>query len=625
MKIYVIYRNFKKAIRILFSNGPTALLKKIKNYLLLRKQDKKSISSKMVKAWKGRHGFYIDCRAFGCDYNDLQKQKETVFTVNPKFSIVVPLYNTPVQFLNEMIASVLNQTYGNWELCLADGSDAQHSYVGNICKKIAEKENRIKYFKLEKNGGISENSNAALEMATGDWISLLDHDDLLHPNALFETVRAINEKQADFVYTDEAVFESPDLFKVVSTNFKPDYSPDYFLTNNYICHFSSFRKSLLDNNVRFERSTDGAQDYDLFLQLFELTDRIVHIPKCLYYWRASASSSASGNDAKPYTTAAGKRALERHFSRCGIKAEVSALNVPNTYRISYPILNSPKISILIPNKDHCADLKTCIESILKKTTYRNYEIIIIENNSTQPETFDYYRSLSVDDKIRVVDFTARNVKQPFNYPKINNYGVEFASGEYLVLLNNDTEVISPDWIEQMLMFAQRKDVGVVGAKLYFPDDTIQHVGVVIGLSGVAGHVFSRCAMENYGHMIRLFVQQNYSAVTGACMMIRKETFQKPGSLDESFAVNFNDIDLCMKVRSLGLLVVWTPFAELYHYESKSRGFDDTPEKIVRFKKEIDLFKARWHKEMEEGDPYYNKNLSLNCADYRILEGSIFHS
>ena len=625
MRISVFLHKIKTAKRILETEGPAVLLRKTKDYLYLRNQDKKSISSKMVKAWKGRHGFYIDCRAFGCDYNDLQKQKETVFTVNPKFSIVVPLYNTPVQFLNEMIASVLNQTYGNWELCLADGSDAQHSYVGETCGIISDKDDRIKYRRLEKNGGISENSNAAIEMATGDWISLLDHDDLLHPNALFETVRAINEKQADFVYTDEAVFESPDLFKVVSTNFKPDYSPDYFLTNNYICHFSSFRKSLLDNNVRFERSTDGAQDYDLFLQLFELTDRIVHIPKCLYYWRASASSSASGNEAKPYTTAAGKRALERHFSRCGINAEVSALNVPNTYRISYPILNSPKISILIPNKDHCADLKTCIESILKKTTYRNYEIIIIENNSTQPETFDYYRSLSIDDKIRVVDFTARNVKQPFNYPKINNYGVEFASGEYLVLLNNDTEVISPDWIEQMLMFAQRKDVGVVGAKLYFPDDTIQHVGVVIGLFGVAGHVFSRCAKEKCGYMIRLFVQQNYSAVTGACMMIRKETFEKVGGLDESLAVNYNDIDLCMKVRSLGLLVVWTPFAELYHYESKSRGFDDTPEKIVRFKKEIDLFKARWHKELEEGDPYYNKNLSLNCADYRILKGSIFHS
>jgi len=625
MKIYVIYRNFKKAIRILFSNGPTALLKKIKNYLLLRKQFKQGISKNIAYVWKSRHGFTIDCQAFGCDEEVLKKEQDNaIFTVKPKFSIIVPLYNTKKQFLKEMIASVLNQTYANWELCLADGSDAQHSYVGNICKKIADKENRIKYFKLEKNGGISENSNAALEMATGDWISLLDHDDLLHPNALFETVRAINEKQADFVYTDEAVFESPDLFKVVSTNFKPDYSPDYFLTNNYICHFSSFRKSLLDNNVRFERSTDGAQDYDLFLQLFELTDRIVHIPKCLYYWRASASSSASGNEAKPYTSNAGKIALERHFSRCGINAEVLLLNVPNMYRISYPIRDNPKVSIIIPNKDHLDDLKVCIESILKKTTYNNYEIIIIENNSTNQDVFGYYNSL-LSNKIKIVNYTEKFGAQSFNWSKLNNYGAEFASGEYFVFLNNDTEVISPDWIEQMLMFSQREDVGIVGAKLNYPDNTIQHCGVLIGFAGVAGHFYYRYPVDFMGYAGRLQVQQNYSAVTGACMMIRKSVYKEVGGFDESLAVDYNDIDFCLSVRRYGYLIVWTPFAELYHYESKSRGLADTPEKKTILNNAIELFRRRWRKELDEGDPYYNKNFSLEYPDFRLKPESVFHS
>ena len=597
------------ALRILRREGRTG----IKRGLQRRKQIRVR-----RKAWGRRRGFTLYPQAFGCPQDVFRRQQAADFSKKVKFSILVPLYNTPKDFLQEMIASVLIQSYGNWELCLADGSDAQHGYVERLCRKIAEKDSRIRYQKLGRNGGISENTNVCLGMATGDYISLLDHDDLLHPSALYETAKAVCEKEAEFIYTDELWFESPDLHHVLGTNFKPDFAPDYFHGNNYICHFTSFKKSLLEKAGRFEGAYDGAQDYDLFLRLTEITDNIVHIPKCLYYWRACPTSVASGADKKTYTTDAGKRALEAHFKRLGIQASVNTGNVPNIYRVAYPIKENPLVSIIIPNNDHRDLLQKCLESIRSLSTYGNYEVIIVENNSTDRELFSYYDDLKSSGNIKVVTYEGT-----FNYPAINNYGAGYARGEYLLLLNNDVEVISPGWMEEMLMFAQRPDVGAVGAKLYYPSDLVQHAGVVLGINGVAGHSHKGYPRDSYGYVSRLAIVQDYTAVTGACMMMRRSLYMQLGGLDESYAVAFNDVDLCMRIRDAGYLVVWTPFAELYHYESASRGYEDNPEKWLRFDREVAAFKARWRKELEAGDPYYNPNLTLAREDFSP-EGDVFN-
>ena len=570
---------------------------------------------KMRAAWKRCRDFSIDPTAFGCTEETLAWQKSFVFPREVKFSVLVPLYNTPEDFLREMIASVLFQTYGNWELCLADGSDTEHAYVQEICEKIVGKDRRIKYKKLDRNGGISENTNECARMATGDYISLFDHDDLLHPSALFETMRAVCERDAEFVYTDEAIFESPNLHKIICTNFKPDFAPDYFQTNNYICHFSSFKRSLFDVVGEFDPRTDGAQDYDLFLRLSEVASRIIHVPKCLYYWRASPSSTASGPGTKDYTSAAGQRALQGHFARLGVDAEVLLKKEANMYRIRYGIDGSPLVSIMIPNCDHAPTLRKCVDSIMRLSTWQNYEIVIIENNSRERETFDYYESLKSCDKIKIVKW-----KGKFNYSAINNFGFKHTKGEYIILLNNDIEVIAPGWIEEMLMFAQRKDVGMVGAMLYYPSGRIQHGGTILGLYGVAGHAFLNFRKGDAGYVDRLLVVNNYSAVTAACAMIPRHVYEEIGGLDEGFAIAFNDVDMCMRIRRAGYLVVWTPYAELYHHESESRGYEDTPEKKARFAGESAYFRSRWGAELAAGDPYYNPNLALDRDDFSLSAG-----
>ena len=572
------------------------------------------------KAWKKRHGFFIPPKAFGLSDSVYNAQKRTSFSNSIKFSVLVPLYNTPENFLKEMIGSVLLQTYENWELCLADGSDSEHGYVGQICEEISQKDSRIKYTRLKQNGGISENTNAALAMASGDYISLFDHDDLLHPSALFETMKAIGEHDADFIYTDEAKFQSPNLCNIICTNFKPDFSPDYFHGINYICHFTSFKKSLLEKaGSRFMSDYDGAQDYDLFLRLTEQTQKIYHIQKCLYYWRASPSSTAGSAGAKNYTSVAGQKALQEHFKRCKVKADVQQGKVPNTYRVNYEIKGEPLVSILIPNYEHWQTLKKCVDSILNLSTYKNYEIIIIENNSTQKETFDYYDSLKSNPKITVVRWEGK-----FNYSAINNFGFKHAKGDYILLLNNDIEVITPNWIEEMLMFAQRDDVGAVGAMLYYPSDKIQHGGVVLGIGSVGGHSHRDFQRGSYGYASRLLTVQNYSCVTAACLMVSARIYEEVEGLDEKFEVAFNDVDFCMRIRRAGYLNVWTPFAELYHHESESSGGGDMPEKKARFSDEAKRFQARWAEELRAGDPYYNPNLTLEHEDFSVV-GEVFPS
>jgi GT2 family glycosyltransferase len=540
-------------------------------------------------------------------------QENTHFNKRIKFSILAPLYNTPEKFLMEMIDSVRNQTYKDWELCLADGSDEEHVFIKNICEKLAIKDKRIKYKKLEKNLGISGNSNACIDMTTGDYIGLLDHDDLLHPSALFEVMKAICEKDADFIYTDEDKVDE-ETKNYFEHHFKPDFAVDNLRAYNYICHFTVFAKSLLDKAGKFDSKYDGAQDYDIILRLTEKAACIAHVPKVLYHWRTTSGSTAINVDGKMYAVNAGIEAVRSHLDRCRLKASVVSITQnPTVHRIIYELTDSPLVSIIIPNKDHATDLKKCISSILKKTIYSNYEIVIIENNSEEDETFNYYEEIKKHN-IRVITF-----KGNFNFSAINNFGISHTKGNYIIFLNNDIEIISPSWIEEMLMFCQRPDVGAVGAKLYYYDGTIQHGGVILGIGGVAGHAH-KCFHRNHpGYFLRLIIQQDLSAVTAACIMIKRSVFDKIDGFNTAFAVAFNDVDLCMRIRKAGYLIVWTPYAEAYHYESKSRGLENEPEKQKRFGRETRLFNKLWIRELTIGDPYYNVNLALDREDFSFIK------
>ncbi|MDO4608225.1 MAG: glycosyltransferase family 2 protein [Clostridia bacterium] len=539
-------------------------------------------------------------------------ESETTFDRDIKFSILVPLYNTPKNFLAEMIESVQNQTYSNWQLCLADGSDDSHAYVGEYINSLNEP--RISYVKLTENKGISENTNACIVLASGDYIALFDHDDLLHPSVLYKMMQVICEKNADFIYTDEVVFFGKNTNDVKAYHYKPDFSPDTLRSYNYICHFSAFSKELLaKSGGRFNSECDGSQDFDMMLRLSEKAECIYHIREPLYFWRSHAASVASDVSAKPYTVTAAKLALKNHLERIGLDAEVEDAPSITTYKIQYKINGDPLVSIVIANKDHIDDLDQCLTSIYEKSTYKNFEVIIAENNSTEEKTFDYYKT--AQDKysnLKVITWD-----KEFNYSAINNFAEKQANGDYILLLNNDIEVITNDWIEQMLMFAQRPDVGAVGAKLYYPDNTIQHAGVIVGLGGVAGHAHKNFDRYDYGYMARASIAQNLSACTAACLMIRRDVYEQVGGLDESYAVAFNDIDFCLKIREAGYLIVFTPFAELYHYESKSRGYEDTRQKRDRYNGEVIRFQNKWTEFLKNGDPYYNPNLSLDTEDFAL--------
>ena len=568
---------------------------------------------------------------------EAKRQRETVFSRRVKISILVPLYNTPREFLTEMLDSVINQTYTGWELCLADGSDKEHSYVGEVCaayqKQAEEKKlGSIVYKLLPKNEGIAGNTNACYQMATGEYIGLFDHDDILHPSVLFEYVKAINEQGADYLYCDETTFKSGDINKMLTMHFKPDYAPDNLRANNYICHFSVFSRELLEGKELFRSEFDGSQDHDMILRLTDNAKKIVHVPKLLYYWRSHAGSVASGIDAKPYAINAAKGAVAEHLRKHGFEhfQIVSTRAFETIFRIRYQIIGTPKISIVIANKDHAADLERCISSIVEKSTYDNYEIVIVENNSCSPEIKAYYTKLlgysyeeavceksvlkSGDGKITIVIFEGQ-----FNYSAVNNLGVSCADGDYILLLNNDTEVITVNWMEELLMYAQREDVGAVGAKLYYGDKTIQHAGVVLGLGAhrTAGHSHYKQHRQNLGYMGRLCYAQDVTAVTGACLMVKKSLYEEVGGLDESFAISLNDVDFCLKLRKKNLLNVFTPFAELFHYESVSRGLDDNGEKAERYNRESERFREKWKQELAAGDPYYNPNFSLDRSDFSL--------
>lgn len=547
---------------------------------------------------------------------ELERQRHIKWKNPAVISIAVPLYKTPEKYLREMIDSVRNQTYPHWELCLADGSPEDET-LRSVLLEYENTDSRIKVTHLKENAGIAGNTNAALSMACGDYTGLLDHDDLLAPDALFEIASAIEKEKKqgrpapEMLYTDEDKV-SGDGREHFDPNLKPDFSPDLLRSNNYICHFLVVAKSLWERVGEIDSDYDGAQDYDFILRCSEQAVSICHIPRILYHWRTHAQSTADNPISKQYAYDAGKRAIEAHLKRSGLSGEVMRKKDFGFYRVRYDVQGEPLVSVIIPNKDEKETLKKCLDSILEKTTYRNFEIIVVENNSKTNEIFEYYKEIDRRNRIHVVYWD-----REFNYSAINNFGIRHAKGDYLICLNNDMEVINGDWIEEMLGHCQRPGTGLVGARLYYPDNTVQHAGIIVGLGGIAGNVFVGLGRLHTGYMHRESLQQNLSAVTAACLMVKREVFEAVGGFEETLAVAFNDVDFCLKVRKAGYLVVYDPYAELYHYESKTRGAENTKEKVERFQTEIEYMRSHWITILKEGDPYYNKNLSLSKWNYAL--------
>lgn len=542
---------------------------------------------------------------------ELEKQRRRKWQYEPKISVVVPAYKTPEKFLRQMIDSLRNQTYGNWELCIANGSP-EDSSMESVLQEYSSQDDRIRYKNLDENLGIAENTNEAFAMATGEFVGLLDHDDLLSSNALYEIVRVLeSDRETDVVYTDEDKVTT-DLSEHFQPHLKPDFNLDLLRSNNYICHFFTVRREIVEQTGGFRREFDGAQDYDFIFRCTEAARRIRHVPEILYHWRTHKASTADNPASKMYAFDAGKRAIEAHLERCGEQGNVSHTKDLGFYKVAYPVLKESLVSIIIPNKDEKESLQKCLESIWEKSTYKNYEILIVENNSTSQEIFAYYEELEKRENVRILKW-----EHEFNYAAINNFGAAHASGEYFLFLNNDVEIITTDWVEKMLGNCQRDQVGAVGVKLYYPDDTIQHAGCIIGIGGIAGHMFVGMPGSHTGYLHKASIQQNLSAVTAACMMMKRTAFEKAGGFTEELSVAFNDVDLCLKVRREKYLIVYNPFVELYHYESKSRGAEDSEEKVRRFQREIEYMRSHWIQILKEGDPYYNKNLSLTKWNYSL--------
>lgn len=545
---------------------------------------------------------------------ELEKQKKTTFSYSPKISIIVATFNTAEIYLKEMIESVTNQSYSNWELCIADGStnDSVESYIKNHYKN----ENRIKFKRLDKNYGISGNMNEALELVNGDFVGLFDHDDLLTPDALFEIVSSMQKERHDVIYTDEDKLNDKTK-KFEDPHFKPDFSIDLLRAHNYITHFFVVDMNIVKRVGGLRSEYDGSQDHDFIFRCVEQAKSIHHIPKILYHWRMHPLSTAMDPESKMYCYASGKRAIESHLERMNIEAKVEMLPRPlyGMYHTKYIVKGDPLVSILIPNMNNKKLLKKCIDSLFTINSYKNIEIVIVENNSNEKEIFEYYDSLQKGyNNVKVVTW-----KGEFNYSAINNFGVQYTNGDYILFLNNDTQVIDPNSIEEMLGCCMREDVGVVGSKLLYEDDTVQHCGVVVGYKGYATAAFSLIGRDDFGYMGRPRVTSDFSAVTAACMMVKKKDFYAVKGFDEQFKVACNDVDFCLKVRSMNKLVVEDVFSLWYHFESKTRGLEDTPEKLERFHNEIAKFQKKWPEILEKGDPFHNINFNLDEGPFTYPE------
>lgn len=548
--------------------------------------------------------------AYVPDEETLNRQRKRKFLNAPLISVVVPAYHTPPLFLRQMLDSLIAQTYGGWELCIANGSPDDKEMEA-VLEEYEKRDSRIRHENLKENLGIAENTNAAFRMAKGEFIGLLDHDDLLAPNALYEIVLALEKNpEADVVYTDEDKVTT-DLKEHFQPHLKPDFNLDLLRSNNYICHFFTVRREIVEQVGGFRKEFDGAQDYDFIFRCTEEARKILHIPEILYHWRTHKESTADNPASKMYAFEAGKRAIEAHLKRTGTDGEVSHTPDLGFYRVKYPVKGEPLISIIIPNKDEKESLEACLKSIWKKTTYKNYEIIVVENNSTSDEIFQYYKEIS-QKGVRLLRW-----KKEFNYSAINNFGAAHAKGEFLLFLNNDVTVITPDWLTELAGLCQRKEVGAAGVKLLYPDNTIQHAGCVIGIGGIAGHMFVDMPANRTGYLHKASLLQDMSAVTAACMIMKKQVFDQVGGFTEELAVAFNDVDLCLKINKAGSLVVYDPYVQLYHMESKTRGAEDSKEKVRRFQTEIEYMRCHWLDILKNGDPYYNKNLSLTKWNYSL--------
>lgn len=590
-------KNIKKAITYVKRNGVSKLVHRLRYGSYIAQSDYQTwlFAQRVTK-------------------KNLETQSKTKFAYSPKISILVATFNTKEEYLKEMIDTVVNQSYSNWELCIADGStnDFVEKYVHEHYSNYGDK---IKFQKLDQNYGISGNTNKAFEMATGDYITVYDHDDTLELDCFYEIVKALQEYRYDVLYTDEDKFD--DSTKMYNDpNLKPDFSEDLLRSHNYITHLFIVNKKIVDEVGYYNSEFDGSQDYDYIFRCVEKANAVYHIPRILYHWRMHPESTAQNPENKMYCYDAGKRAIEAHYKRVGVEATVEFLPKPmyGMYHTIYSTKDNPLVSILIPNYNHKAILKTCIDSLYNVNTYKNFEIVIVENNSTEKEIFDYYEELKKQhDNIQVVTY-----KGEFNYSRINNFGMKYTKGDYVLLLNNDTEVISPTALSEMVGCILRPEVGAVGAKLLYEDDTVQHAGVVVGFSGYAGHVNHGINKDDYGYMVRARINCNYSAVTAACMMVKKSVFNQVGGFDEQFVVACNDVDLCLKICKEKYLIVYNAFALWHHYESKSRGYDDaSQEKMWRFNKEVEKFQDKWKDVLINGDPFYNSNWNIQYGPFRL--------
>jgi len=535
-----------------------------------------------------------------------------VMAVKPKISIVMPVYNPNLDWLREAINSVSNQLYDNWELCIADDCSSNPE-VKNELEALQKSDHRIRVVFRPQNGHISAASNSAIELATGDWLALMDQDDLLTEDALYHVAQAIaSNPEARLIYSDEDKINEEG--KRFDPYFKPDWNPDLFLSHNMICHLGVYHRDSVRQLGGFREGYEGAQDYDLALRISEMlsANQIVHVPRILYHWRSHAESTAQAGSNKNYALIAGQKALDSHFQRTRIEAKTELLDF-GMYRVHYALPeDTPLVSLIIPTRNGLELTKQCIDSIVEKTTYPNYEIIIVDNNSDDPEALAYFEMLKENDRIRVL-----RDERPFNYSALNNNAVAQANGEYVGLINNDIEVISPDWLSEMMSIALQPGVGAVGARLWYPNDTLQHGGVIIGLGGVAGHSHKGLQRASLGYFGRAQLIQTFSAVTAACLVVSKDIYKAVGGLNEKeLTVAFNDVDFCLKVRAAGYRNVWTPYAELYHHESATRGMETTPEKQKRFLGEIRYMEQTWATS-DWNDPAYNPNLAMDREDFSL--------
>jgi len=546
----------------------------------------------------------------GLSKKERKIQENMIFPKNHKISIIVSLYNVPQHYLNDMMESVLSQTYGNWELCLVDGSEKNNMTAKHTCKIYTQKDKRIKYRKVNKSVGVSERLNIAIDMASGNFWGLLHQSDILHPSALYEMMKVICDEEADFIYSDEAYFS--ENYYVKLRHHKPDYAIDTLCSYNYISHFTIFNRKISERGGTYRSEFNGGQDYDLILRYTDIADKIYHIPKLLYFHRDEKKLAASDIKRKLDNISAAEKVITDYLKKHGKPAHVeSKIELPGYYRVIYDLQEKPLVSIIIPNKDNAPLLRKCISSIMQKTTYENYEIIIAENNSSEETIFALYEELKRYENIHVIYWKETG----FNFSKICNFGAQHSKGSQLIFLNNDIEIITPNWIEEMLMYSQRSDVGAVGVKLYYHNGSVQHAGLILGLEGLTAHVYHSVPRDTTGYMGKLQIVQNMSVVTAACMMIKKNIFEETGCFAPEFPNSFNDVDLCLKLRKSGYLIVWTPYTEAYHLESKSRGYNIGTKKRFKHAKDVTLFKTRWEKELAAGDPYYNCNFSLDKTDY----------